>query len=923
MASLQGNAIKDTYKSLLKVADNGELEATAQEITDGDGNGTGVSLNTSGDVIATGTVSFASLKDTAENITITKFVDEADGIGNNDNDSSIPTSAAVKDYVDTNITAQDLDITDGVNVGAVDLDSQLLTFTGDAGVSATVAGQTVTLDSSALQNQIDSNDGDITTLQAADITLQNNIDGEESARISADTNLQNQINSNDGDISGLDGRLVTAENKLATIETNADVTDVANVTTALNSISVTELNDVTSAGSGAIITTNERNKLAGIEAGAEVNPTASEVKTLYESNADTNAFTDAEQSKLSGIETGAQVNTVDSVNTQTGAVVLDADDIDDSATTNKFTTQGEIDKLAGIESGAQVNTVDSVNGSTGVVVLDADDIDDTSTTNKFVTSTDVTKLSNITITQAVDLDTLESDVSTNTSKLSGIENGADVTDATNVAAAGAMMTDVAVINDLADVSGTPSDGQVLTYDTVNGWQPESAPVTSVNTQTGAVVLDADDIDDSTTTNKFTTQSDIDKLAGIETGAEVNTVDSVNGETGVVVLDADDIDDTSTTNKFTTQSDIDKLAGIEAGAEVNTVDSVNGATGTVVLDADDIDDTSTTNKFTNQTDIDKLAGIEALADVTDATNVAAAGALMDGVAELADLADVAATSPSDGQVLTYDTVNGWQPETPIDGSGTANYVPKWSDSNTLTDSTIYDDSSKIGIGTSTLNYISGSNPTLTLGGSTISGGLIFQRGGVDKGRFYEASDNILIQGQSGVGHIFYVNSTTEAARFNTSGNLAFPNGQGIDFSASEGAGATSSLLDDYEEGTFTPTAEGASTAGTTTYSFQFGHYTKVGRMVNVNMFVGWTAMTGTGNLTIGGLPFTIANLSQGYPIGTVDSNNLNWSAGTQITAQGQINTTTLILALGGDDLAVTVQSCVNEAASLRISMTYFV
>jgi hypothetical protein len=42
---------------------------------------------------------------------------------------------------------------------------------------------------------------------------------------------------------------------------------------------------------------------------------------------------------------------------------------------------------------------------------------------------------------------------------------------------------------------------------------------------------------------------------------------------------------------------------------------------------------------------------------------------------------------------------------------------------------------------------------------------------------------------------------EAARFNSSGNLVFPNGQGIDFSASAGGGASSSLLDDYEEGYF--------------------------------------------------------------------------------------------------------------------------
>lgn len=52
------------------------------------------------------------------------------------------------------------------------------------------------------------------------------------------------------------------------------------------------------------------------------------------------------------------------------------------------------------------------------------------------------------------------------------------------------------------------------------------------------------------------------------------VDSVNGQTGVVVLDADDIDDTSTTHKFTTSSDISKLAGIEAGAEVNNISDAN-------------------------------------------------------------------------------------------------------------------------------------------------------------------------------------------------------------------------------------------------------------------------------------------------------------------------------------------------------------
>jgi len=46
-------------------------------------------------------------------------------------------------------------------------------------------------------------------------------------------------------------------------------------------------------------------KLDGIESGATADQTAAEIKTAYESNSDTNAFTDAEKTKLSGIETGA------------------------------------------------------------------------------------------------------------------------------------------------------------------------------------------------------------------------------------------------------------------------------------------------------------------------------------------------------------------------------------------------------------------------------------------------------------------------------------------------------------------------------------------------------------------------------------------------------------------------------------------
>ena len=80
--------------------------------TTADGSGTGDLTIAAADLEAaqligtsatiSGAVSFGSLTDSGESITVTKFVDEADGIGNNDNDTTIPTSAAVVDYVANN-----------------------------------------------------------------------------------------------------------------------------------------------------------------------------------------------------------------------------------------------------------------------------------------------------------------------------------------------------------------------------------------------------------------------------------------------------------------------------------------------------------------------------------------------------------------------------------------------------------------------------------------------------------------------------------------------------------------------------------------------------------------------------------------------------------------------------------------------------
>ena len=64
-----------------------------------------------------------------------------------------------------------------------------------------------------------------------------------------------------------------------------------------------EANADTNAFTDALLT-----KLNGIETSATADQTDAEIKTAYENNADTNAFTDAEQTKLAGIAAGAEVN---------------------------------------------------------------------------------------------------------------------------------------------------------------------------------------------------------------------------------------------------------------------------------------------------------------------------------------------------------------------------------------------------------------------------------------------------------------------------------------------------------------------------------------------------------------------------------------------------------------------------------------
>ena len=189
---------------------------------------------------------------------------------------------------------------------------------------------------------------------------------------------------------------------------------------------------------------------------------------------------------------------------------------------------------------------------------------------------------------------------------------------------------------------------------------------------------------------------------------------------------------------------------------------------------------------------------------------------------------------------------------------------------------------VGIGTASPNA-SGSLHILRSGSSIISN-LIANSGAILESGSASVGLNIITPNNqagyinfgdpedSNAGRIFYSHATN-AMSFGTSnstvrleidasgntnvktGNLVIgTSGKGIDFSATAGTG-TSELLDDYEEGTWTPALlfGGASTG--ITYSHQTGIYTKIGNIVNFSLRIRISsAGSATGSATISGLPF---------------------------------------------------------------------
>jgi hypothetical protein len=148
--------------------------------------------------------------------------------------------------------------------------------------------------------------------------------------------------------------------------------------------------------------------------------------------------------------------------------------------------------------------------------------------------------------------------------------------------------------------------------------------------------------------------------------------------------------------------------------------------------------------------------------------------------------------------------------------------------------------------------------------------------------------------------------------------------GITFPATQVASSDANTLDDYEEGTFTPTVVGSTAAGTGTYSNQTGYYTKVGRLVTVTVYLNWTAHTGTGDLRFASLPFTASSSATNYNgISIAFVQNIALTAGNVLYGSLPL-ATSYVSALQGPTGGGSVAAVpMDTAGEIAFTATYFV
>ena len=227
-------------------------------------------------------------------------------------------------------------------------------------------------------------------------------------------------------------------------------------------------------------------KLSGIEEGATADQTNAEIKTAYEANSDTNAFTDALQSKLNAIEASA---TADQTNAEIRAAVEAASD------SNVF-TDADHSKLNAIEASATADqTVSEIKSLIAGSPLDAShlaansvdtsEIADDAVTNAKIADAELVTLAGMqsgTASKLADSTALTSDIA-DLNQLDGLQKATTITDDdTKFPTSGAIVDYVAA--QLAPIGGFEAIANESSFPNT---QPQSGVVISIADAGGMAV----------------------------------------------------------------------------------------------------------------------------------------------------------------------------------------------------------------------------------------------------------------------------------------------------------------------------------------------------------------------------------------------------------------------------------------------------
>jgi len=157
----------------------------------------------------------------------------------------------------------------------------------------------------------------------------------------------------------------------------------------------------------------------------------------------------------------------------------------------------------------------------------------------------------------------------------------------------------------------------------------------------------------------------------------------------------------------------------------------------------------------------------------------------------------------------------------------------------------DSSQRVGIGTTSMSSFNGDFNKLVVGSGSGSNGLIVYSGTSNTGSIaFNDTANTSLSGMVRYDH------SSDAMSFWTGGaneRLRILSGGGLTFN---GDTAAANALDDYEEGTWTP-----SVGGNATYTTQVGYYVKVGQLVSCYFLIQINAIGSGNDYQIGGLPYT--------------------------------------------------------------------